>query len=410
MKQIFLLALITLLSTACSSFESKVYQLDLAKNCQWQSASVIKKHTAAELAATDMGPEWREAFDNYRLELATVNNFFTIHLSGKLGSLYSSRNKDYDLRVAQDCHGAGLSADNGQYYYYLALDAKKPFICLHNAISAGQDLPKTADIVVNILQAPENHKDLNSVVNKDREAKAAFFYALENKKQKSLRWAAIDFLGKYDKASHEIISQGKILLEQFPDLKTFVFEQAEHGVDSYLKMLAYLPESNYQENFADWLATELKKEPSKKGCDRIYHFSKALLLKTALLKSGGRKIVDVLATLAKDPRCPLLKDAPNPYDHEVWSIRGQNARIWAIKALALINTSDSKAVLQHWAKQDCKKYRRIKKQIVLEPDPYFFYKINPDFKNILHNDHKVNSHQRPTLSCFAQSGVKMLQQ
>ncbi len=398
MQKILILALFSALSVGCGTIQSTVYETELPAACRWKTAHIIKHSVSSQLKATDMGPDWRAGYDYFSLELNTTGKKLALPLKNQLGGEY--KEPEYQIKINSDCNGALLSA-NGNDYYYLGIDTVQPFICQHRVIQANQPIPKTDDFLLQILSQAKQHQPA-SQYTEENELPAAFAHASRIDAGLPLHWAAIRFLGQSQYVSHEMLAAASALLKKHPEMNDYVFKQAQQGVSAYLQIMAQMPDPNYQELLGDWLNNELNQPASDKSCERMSNFAEALLLKTALLKTGSSKVIHVLGKLANHTHCPLLKKGGNPYDDEVWSIRGENSRIWAVKGLLLIHSPEANKILQQLAAPACQKYRRVNNAVVSEKLDNFYYHFDLTPDQITNNGYKVTTHERPGLSCFAQ--------
>lgn len=398
MHQYLLLSLIVGL-TSCGTLQRTVYQVDLPKACRWQSVEVVKHSVSSEWRATDMGPDWRSGYDYFTFEMKSAHDKMEIPLQHALSGLAGET--DYRVKVEPNCQGALLSA-NGQDYYYLGIDAVQPFICQHRIIKGGETIPNADTVAVDILSNPVQHQNDIDKHHQQDELKAAFAHASRTTASLELHWVALKSLKQFEYVTDEMLATVSEWLKNQPDMRDYTFKQARQGVNAYLQLLAQTPNPDYQNLFNDWFNAELNQSPSNESCERMTNFAAALLVETAQLKNGSAKVVASFAKLASHQQCPLLKEGSNPYDHEVWSLRGENSRIWAVKGLLLIRSSAALQVLKQLAKPDCQKYRRVNNQVVSEKWSNFYFQFDLTPAQISNNGYIVTTHERPSLSCFSQ--------
>lgn len=414
--------------SGCMDYSRRAQIIDAPRNCRWQAAHVDIRHVSGQWRGSDMGPRYSPAHNVHTLVVKgeTSRDFL---LSGDPAS------GDYRLEFAPDCRALAVSQDKGLHYRFVFLDSEKPFLCTHlEADAAGGDFwrraPSTREAVLQILRSSTEARftrGINHAVgygygrlvpDYGNELLGALTYAVRNGGDMELRMALLEFMslpGDQGNIHRDFLKKEvPALMDRHNDMKLRALEKLGDVHTGLLaEVLASHPDPAIQEMIARKLDQVYRQPASDRNCDRIGDLSMALVVKTAYRKTGDPLTVRILTDIFRDPRCPLRLTPRTPYDYkEVWSIRGENIRIHALKGLAAAGTPEAVKVLKGAAVGKCFSYQRTtmgtSDTVSKNEGSGFVYGLTLEPDKILGS--YAGTHNRDDIACYAQALMKILGQ
>ena len=396
-------------SLNCSSAKSSESLLAASGSCPGLDLRVVETVVPSRLYASDMGPRYRRKF-SYRVLSLKIRGgaSYSFSLPRSLAGIPPSRLR---LRFSRDCRNAAFSQNAGRTYFLLSLNQTRPFLCRHRAFQKSDpyegDSPGV-NLALDLLENHNRHPDPDTIPRRNRftESRAAFLYVAANARGERPRKALLSFLSGGPPLYPRELTVARKALAARENFKREALALANRGSRNALRLFYGLEDARRQKALGQLLLKELSAPRSHQSCERLVAFTEALLVHTARLQQGGPGIVSAFVRAARPSPCPL-KVEPNPYDSEVWSMRGENARIHALKGLAAARTPLALKELKKLAAPPCMKLNRVKQTIRKSSQPGIFFQLELDPNKIANNRYVVTTHRRYSLSCFARKILKI---
>ncbi len=406
MKRVCIIFLFSLNACIAYTVKSKIFYAP--KNCSYSSAHIRIENFPSEVRGSDMGPR--------RIAARSVHSL--VILRDKQESVYllgvsNVSSSDYQIHFSEDCKNLTFS-DNKKDFRGVSLETNPPLFCRHNNYGNKSDFPSIKNFVFEILESQYDIKTSNGhAKNANLSKEYEFFkeelgialrYATLNADDPDLRKSLAKFISKpgYQLNIHEdfIFKEFPKLMEKYSDFKETIQSATMQKESEFAWKLTSAFQEN--ENPEIELSSTLSQNKSFENCIKVYNLTKAIAYRTAKTNKWFPKTVNILSRVIDDPLCPL-KEKPEHYSEykEIWSMKGEAARVIAIKTLALISSKDSAFLLKKHAAKSCGGYRRDHDKLVRTSGPLPLFVSKGDLAPNVIDFANIDTHTLHDISCWA---------